>query len=80
MAADVFGRRLDDDIDAMFERLEERGVAQVLSMTTIAPAALASAEILATSSISNVSEPGDSKMTTLVSGLMRPVMLSKGSK
>ena len=76
MAADVFGRRLDDDIDAMFERLEEKGGGPGV----VAPAALASAEILATSSISNVSEPGDSKMTTLVSGLMRPVMLSKGSK
>ena len=52
----------------------------MLSMTTITPAALASVEILATSIISNVSEPGDSKMTTLVSGLMRPVMLSNGSK
>jgi hypothetical protein len=44
------------------------GVAQLLSITTVTPAARAAAAIAGTSCTSNVSDPGDSRKTTFVSG------------
>ena len=68
VAAEVLGRRMHRDVDAVLERAEENGVAHVLSSTTFAPRACATAAMAGTSCTSNVSDPGDSVNTMRVFG------------
>jgi len=69
MAAQIFGAGLDGEIHAMAMGVEHSGVAQVLSIKTLAPFAWAAREMAGMSWISKVSEPGLSQNTALVLGL-----------
>ena len=67
--ADVLGRRVHRDVDAMVERRGSRTASpSVLSITTRAPCACATSAIAGMSCTSKVSEPGDSVNTMRVLG------------
>ena len=74
MTADVLGAGVDDDVDAVLQRFEVQGVAQVLSIIVSTPRPRATPAIAGTSWTSKVSEPGDSRKITLVFGRTRRSM------